>query len=259
MQEVKAAFDPDNLMNPQRSSTRPPAESLRFGPTTPIEPETVFDWDADGGYVGAIEMCNGAASCLSQPDIGTMCPSFMATKDEREPTRASSNARSTAPPGASPPTVFAHEMYEIMHLCSGLQGVQNRVPLLRGHGENQVRVSRPLLPRQRHAALQPYDGLAARDRRMALQAGLLRLHAPRQLGYEHAHRQSAHVADRRSTRSAPCRYGERKPETGSTAAPTTASRPPSPNIGPNGPAMIFHDTWVNYNETQIGMAMVRFC
>ncbi|MDQ3248952.1 MAG: FAD-binding oxidoreductase, partial [Chloroflexota bacterium] len=93
LQRVKGIFDPDNRMNPGKIVDAPPlTENLRMGPeyhTIPLQ--TVFDWGADGGYAPAIEMCNGAAVCRKL-GAGTMCPSYMATKDEKDTTRARANA-----------------------------------------------------------------------------------------------------------------------------------------------------------------------
>ncbi len=55
-----------------------------------IELKTVFDWGSDGGFAPAVEMCNGAGVCRKL-GAGTMCPSYMATRDERDTTRGRAN------------------------------------------------------------------------------------------------------------------------------------------------------------------------
>ncbi|MCA9113379.1 MAG: hypothetical protein KDA52_25795, partial [Planctomycetaceae bacterium] len=109
LRETKAIFDPHNLMNPGKIVDAPlPTENLRMGPTyQTIELQTVFDWGADGGYAPAIEMCNGAGVCRKLGG-GTMCPSYMATRDEHDTTRARANSLRNALSGRiSPNELFS--------------------------------------------------------------------------------------------------------------------------------------------------------
>jgi FAD/FMN-containing dehydrogenase/Fe-S oxidoreductase len=104
--EIKQAFDPDNLLNPGNivdlsgQSPRPldsMVQRLRVEPQagrpTLIPPgtETYFDYTDQHGLDGAVEMCNGAGVCRKKQG-GTMCPSYMATLDERHSTRGRGNA-----------------------------------------------------------------------------------------------------------------------------------------------------------------------
>ena len=65
--------------------------ALRRRPINPIEIKTHLDFSREGGFMGAVEMCNGAAVCRKLK-AGTMCPSYMATKDENDTTRGRANA-----------------------------------------------------------------------------------------------------------------------------------------------------------------------
>ena len=131
MREVKAAFDPENVMNPGKIvDAPPPDENLRFGPDyATIELDTVFDWQADGGYAGAIEMCNGAGVCRKL-DIGTMCPASWALGTSVSPPAPRANACASVLPGVLPlDQLFGRELYE--RPCNplpGLQGVQDECP-----------------------------------------------------------------------------------------------------------------------------------
>jgi len=53
--------------------------------------DTYFDYHDQHGFDGAVEMCNGAGVCRKKQG-GTMCPSYMATLDERHSTRGRGNA-----------------------------------------------------------------------------------------------------------------------------------------------------------------------
>ena len=90
--ELKRTFDPHNLLNPGKIVDAPPlATNLRYGPgyVTPDVP-TTFDFTADGGLLPAAELCAGVGACRKKRE-GTMCPSFQATRDEKDSTRGRAN------------------------------------------------------------------------------------------------------------------------------------------------------------------------
>ncbi len=103
--DVKRLFDPRNLLNPGNivdlsgEEPRPIetiAERLRVRPegrpvAVPEGVDTYFSYDDQHGFDGAVEMCNGAGVCRKKQG-GTMCPSYMATLDERHATRGRGNA-----------------------------------------------------------------------------------------------------------------------------------------------------------------------
>ncbi len=97
--EIKAIFDPNNLLNPGNIVAPGPVasivESLRVKPAANFvhaaPTETYFDYEDQHGFEGAIEMCNGAGVCRKRSG-GTMCPSYMGTMDERHSTRGRGNA-----------------------------------------------------------------------------------------------------------------------------------------------------------------------
>ena len=86
--QVKRAFDPRGLLNPGKIVDAPPLSSnLRYGPsyvTTEVPP--TFDFSADGGILRSAELCAGVGVCRKKAE-GTMCPSYQATRDERDSTR----------------------------------------------------------------------------------------------------------------------------------------------------------------------------
>src|SRR5581483_10711158 len=90
---VKQACDPDGLFNPGKVIGAPPmTENLRYPPSyAPVKPPTEFDYSRQEGFVRAIETCNGAGACRKLRG-GTMCPSYQATRDEKDSTRGRANA-----------------------------------------------------------------------------------------------------------------------------------------------------------------------
>jgi FAD/FMN-containing dehydrogenase/Fe-S oxidoreductase len=100
---VKAAFDPQGILNPGRVVHAPPmTHNLRYPPGyAPYQPATVFDYTAQEGFVRSVEMCNGSGACRKVHG-GTMCPSYRATLDEHDSTRGRANALRLALSGEDP-------------------------------------------------------------------------------------------------------------------------------------------------------------
>ena len=101
LREVKALWDPEGVFNPGKITDAPPLdERLRYSdsPDAGIKPgalteiDTIFDFSETEGLLRAAEMCNGTGACRkTQLSGGTMCPSYMATREEKDSTRARAN------------------------------------------------------------------------------------------------------------------------------------------------------------------------
>jgi FAD/FMN-containing dehydrogenase/Fe-S oxidoreductase len=117
--EVKHAFDPDNILNPGNIvEPGPMTENLRYGESYKVMPiKEHLDFSEDMGFYRAVEMCNGAGICRKKI-TGTMCPSFMVTREEEHSTRGRANALRAAFSGRLPVEEFtSSRMYEVMDLC----------------------------------------------------------------------------------------------------------------------------------------------
>jgi len=87
--EFKAAWDPDNRLNPHKIvDAYLPTENLRLGADyKPLEPETHFKFpDDNGSFAKASLRCIGLGACRKS-DGGAMCPSYMVTLEEEHSTR----------------------------------------------------------------------------------------------------------------------------------------------------------------------------
>jgi FAD/FMN-containing dehydrogenase/Fe-S oxidoreductase len=87
--EFKAAWDPGNRMNPGKVIDADPVDAnLRLGPDQPRRAvRTYFRFQEDAGsFAAATERCFGMGRCR-RTEGGTMCPSFMATREEQHSTR----------------------------------------------------------------------------------------------------------------------------------------------------------------------------
>src|ERR1700722_766601 len=124
-EEVKDRFDPGHLFNPGKIVRAPKFDdrtNFRFGPGYHGEPMTAaLDWSAypgvGGGFQGAVEVCNNNGACRSLAG-GVMCPSYRATRDEKDVTRGRANTLRLALTGQLGPGALASdEMAETMKLC----------------------------------------------------------------------------------------------------------------------------------------------
>jgi Fe-S oxidoreductase len=128
--EVKAAFDPDNHLNPGKVVDAPRmTENLRFGPGyAPQDPPTVFDYAKQEGFVRSVEMCNGNGACRKRQG-GTMCPSFRATLDEKDNTRGRANALRLALAGERPlHDLRSKWVEEVFDLCLSCKACKAECP-----------------------------------------------------------------------------------------------------------------------------------
>ena len=132
-EEVKTEFDPDGLFNPGKI-VRPPKMDdrslFRFRPGYAASGvDTVLDWsDWPGGWLGAAEMCNNNGACR-KADPGVMCPSFRATRNERDLTRGRANSLRLALSGQLGPDALASDaMAETMELCISCKGCRRECP-----------------------------------------------------------------------------------------------------------------------------------
>lgn len=128
--QVKSIFDPSGLLNPGKITDAPPmTENLRMGPdyhTIPVN--EVMDFSDAGGFAGAVELCNGNGACRKHLS-GTMCPSFMVTREEEHSTRGRANALRAAMSGAIPTDAFtSRRLYEVLDLCIQCKGCKTECP-----------------------------------------------------------------------------------------------------------------------------------
>ena len=128
---IKRAWDPDNIFNPNKIVDTPPMNTmLRYTPgqKTP-QFSTVFRFHNQDVLQHA-EQCNGTGDCRkTHLSGGTMCPSYMATKNEKDTTRARANILREFLTSSTKINRFDHkEIYEVMDLCLSCKACKSECP-----------------------------------------------------------------------------------------------------------------------------------
>lgn len=132
VKQVKQTWDPNGLFNPNKIVDTPPMNSsLRYAPgQKPRQPDTLFDFSSNFGILGAAEMCNGSGDCRkTELTGGTMCPSYMATRDEKHTTRARANTlRQIITESDETNPLDSEELKDVMDLCLSCKGCKKECP-----------------------------------------------------------------------------------------------------------------------------------
>jgi Fe-S oxidoreductase len=130
--ELKETWDPENIFNPGKIVDTPKMNtSLRYEPgQVTREIETWFDFSKDQGILRSAEKCNGTAACRkTEVSGGTMCPSYMASRDENKSTRARANVLREFLTNSDKANPFDHqEIYDVMDMCLSCKACKSECP-----------------------------------------------------------------------------------------------------------------------------------
>jgi FAD/FMN-containing dehydrogenase/Fe-S oxidoreductase len=250
---LKRAFDPAGILNPGKvvvmdgQSVPRLDEALRYNSSTPGDAglSTHFAYRTEQGFLRAIEACSGMGVC--RKDGGVMCPSFQATREERDSTRGRANALRAALSGWLPrERLYAPEMHAVLDLCLECKGCKAECPT----GVDMARLKAEYL-----ALVQLEKGVPARSRlfgRLAAVQNALRWVAPihnglRRWGLFRRGLEGALGIDARRTIP------------GLRFRRFRDSVPVLERGGPSRaePALLFIDTFTDLNEPAIGEAALR--
>ena len=249
---VKHTFDPHGVFNPGKIVDTPPlTANLRYGTTyrTP-DPPTFFDYSEHGGFGRAVEMCSGVGACRKKLE-GTMCPSYMATRDERDTTRGRANTLRLAMTGRLAEAGLGDEgVLEVLDLCLECRACKAECPV----GVDVARFKS--------------EFLAEHWRKHGIPLGkrvLGNVHLLSKVGSQFAPLSNTIAAsavgrwmneklfgiDRRRTPPAWASetFAERFKDRGPNKARAAGDKAPA-----TGGVVLFNDTFTNYNEPEIGVA-----
>jgi FAD/FMN-containing dehydrogenase/Fe-S oxidoreductase len=171
--EVKERFDPGHTLNPGKIVDPPKMDDrslFRYSPSYRVgDFKTALDWSAypgaGGGFQGAVEMCNNNGACRKL-EGGVMCPSYRATRNEKDVTRGRANTLRLAISGQIGPDALSSDaMMDTMKLCVSCKACRHECPV--GVDMAKMKIEVLSARRQKH-------GLSLRDRLV----GFLPYYAP---------------------------------------------------------------------------------
>lgn len=249
LRKLKQAFDPQGVFNPGKIvDPRPMDRQLRQASTTgpSSDPETVLDFSATKGLQRAAEMCTGSGDCRKNAVIGgTMCPSFMATGNEKDSTRARANIVRQAIVEAG--DLATTEVRDAMELCLSCKGCKSECP-------SNVDVGK-----MKAEFLQAWHDRHGVPRRAKLIAGIDRLnHVATKVRWLSNFAATNWVTSWILKRLAG--FSPRR------SLPTLSAESlkhwygqhtPHPNAGRNGSVLFFCDEFTNFNEAEVGIAAIE--
>jgi FAD/FMN-containing dehydrogenase/Fe-S oxidoreductase len=270
MRRVKETFDPRGLFNPGKIIDTPPMDtSLRHGPDHPSpQHKTIFNFREAQGVLRAAEKCNGVGECRKTHLMGgTMCPSYMATRNEQDTTRARANMlRHVLTDARDGMNAWDSEQVKgVMDLCLSCKGCKSECP-------SNVDVARLKAEWQQHY----YDanGVPLRSRLVAGFTQSMRLAslfptlynwAITEPGLSHLIKRFAGFAVKRSlptlhqTTLAVWHAKHANHNVGASLddAHGRGQAAPLQNPFPHGRVYLFCDEFTNYNDTLVGIKAVQ--
>lgn len=249
---VKAAFDPDHRLNPNKIID--PIEPwdtgwLRYSPAydTPQAPaNTYLDFSEYGGYAGLVEMCNGMGVCRSMV-TGTMCPSYRVTKDELHTTRGRANILRAAMTGLlGDEGLTSSEVYQAMELCLECKACRN---------ECASKVDMAKLKYEFLAHYQAKHGVPLRSRMFAAMAltDAVGSKAPFLTNALYRNKIFRRLLDRTVKIDA----RRELPRLADETFQQWFKRRPAPLKAPRGLVILWDDCHISYHEPDIGIAAVQ--
>ncbi|MBI3137360.1 MAG: FAD-binding protein [Sphingobacteriales bacterium] len=250
LREVKKTWDPENIFNPNKIVDTPPMDTmLRYvpGQQTPAF-KTIFRFH-NQDILQHAEQCNGSGDCRkTHLSGGTMCPSFMASRDEKDTTRARANILREFLTHSDKQNRFDHkEIYEVMELCLSCKGCKSECP-------SNVDVAKLKAEFLQHY----YDanGVPFRSKLIGNYSRLSGLGALVPSLYNFAVKNSftgsliKQIAGFNTKRSLPTLYK-------TTLKSWFKNHQPHANAGSKGKVYLFCDEFTNYNDTEIGIKAVE--
>jgi FAD/FMN-containing dehydrogenase/Fe-S oxidoreductase len=130
MTGIKRIFDPTSLLNPGVIVDPEPIDGdLRLTGVRPIAHAGGFAYPDDGDdLAAAVHRCVGVGKCRAPATVGVMCPSYQATKDEKDTTRGRARVLQDVVSGRITDGFASAELAESLDLCLACKGCSTDCP-----------------------------------------------------------------------------------------------------------------------------------
>ena len=246
VRSLKKAWDPDNIFNPGKIVDTPPImESLRVIPGKPAPVfDTHFNFSRNNGYLSSIEKCNGSGDCRkSEKSGGTLCPTYMATRDEDKSTRGRANILREFLYTSEKDNAFDHrEIYEILDLCISCKACKSECP------------SNVDMAKLKAEFLQHYYDIHGIPLRSRMVAYLPRLNKLAMVFYPMSNYLMNTSLLKKSIGFTPKRSTPKLSRI--TLNRWVGNKVITPETEPKGRIYLFNDEFTNYNESDIGIKAI---
>lgn len=130
LKDVKNIWDPSHIFNMGKIVDTPPMDvGLRYEKKE-LNVPTYFNYSHQKGWLCAIEQCNGAGDCRKSDLFGgTMCPTYRATRNEKNTTRARANVLRELLTHPKTENVFKQpEILEVLDTCVSCKACKSECP-----------------------------------------------------------------------------------------------------------------------------------
>ena len=128
MKRLKDIFDPRGILNPGKVVQGATSSSNLRTSGAAGSISTFLDWSREGGLAAAAAMCNGQGVCRKTAE-GVMCPSYRATLDEGDTTRARANLlREVLHGNMDEEMIYEKGFYDVFDLCVGCKACRSECP-----------------------------------------------------------------------------------------------------------------------------------
>ena len=128
MNRLKEIFDPQGILNPGKVVRGAASSSNLRIRESAVNINTFLNWSREGGLAAAAAMCNGQGVCRKTAE-GIMCPSYRATLDEGDTTRARANLlRELLLGDVDKEMVYEKGFYDVFDLCVGCKACRSECP-----------------------------------------------------------------------------------------------------------------------------------
>lgn len=244
---VKDLFDPANLLNPGVIVDPAPVDrDLRVPAASPLRRNLAFAYAADGGDLStAVHRCVGVGKCRADTTAtgGVMCPSYLATRDEKDSTRGRARVLQELANGELVSGFAAKELEESLDLCLSCKGCSADCPA----GVDMATYKSEVLHQRYRRKLRPAShyalGMLPRWARLASVAPRLANGTLRSATLSRLAKRAAGVDQRRPLPE----FARRTFRAWFRARPTTTGTP----------VLLWVDTFTEHFSPEVGQAAVR--